>query len=149
MNLFDIVPSNYFSLFGGKNRYIYAESLLILFDLLQNDEALINKNDFLKALKDKESKNLEKFDFIDEDLEDNTDDTEILVATPTGKASFIIRRLEETGWINIAMDPDTFEETVVLPAYSILFLRAIHDVISDEEAPYLSLVLTASTTLEL
>jgi hypothetical protein len=51
MNLFDIVPLNYFSIFQGKNRQIYAESLLILYELLQNDEALINKDDFLKALK--------------------------------------------------------------------------------------------------
>lgn len=141
MNLFDIIPVNYFAIFQGKNRQIYAESLLILFELLQNDEALINKNDFLKALKDKRASFVNGFDYTEEDLNSlSDDDTSLVLQTLNSKASFIIRRLEETGWIDIAIDPDTFEETIVLPQYTIVFLRSINDVISDESAPYLSLV---------
>ena len=46
MNLFEIIPQNYFGLFGGKNRYIYVESLLILYSLMENDETIISKNDY-------------------------------------------------------------------------------------------------------
>jgi len=149
MNIFDIIPSNYFSLFAGKNRQIYAESLTILFELLQNDEALINKDDFLKALKDKGASYIDKFDFKDEDLESITDDATLVGQSLSSKASFIIRRLEDTGWIDISMDPESFEETVVLPQYSIVYLRAINEIIGDETAPYSSLVHSTYSELKL
>ena len=66
MNLFDIIPQNYFGLFGGKNRSIYIDSLLILFNLLESDETIISKSDFLKALKEKEN-NLDPFENEKED----------------------------------------------------------------------------------
>lgn len=141
MDLFDILPSNYFSIFAGKNRAIYAESLVVLFELLQNDEALINKQDFLKALKDKNASIVEKFDYTEEEIDDLDDGDEVLVGSSvSNKAAFIIRRLEETGWINVAIDPDTFEETIVLPQYSIALLKSFNEIITDETAPYLSLV---------
>lgn len=147
MNLFDIIPENYFSIFSGKNKAIYAESLSTLFYLLQNDESLINKSDFIKALKDK-SKVLESFTYEDEDFEDSDDDS-LILNTLSSKASFVCKRLEETGWIDIAMDPDTFEETIVLPLYTISFLKSMQDIISDEESPYLSLVHSTYSELKL
>ena len=150
MNLFDIVPTNYFSIFWGKNRQIYAESLLILYELLQNDEALINKDDFLKALKDKGAAMINSFDYQEEDFNDLADDdAQFMAETLNSKASFIIRRLQETGWIDISMDPDTFEETIVLPQFTIVYLRAINEIIGDETAPYSSLVHSTYSELKL
>jgi hypothetical protein len=147
MNLFDIIPENFFSIFQGKNRAIYAESLTTLFDLLQNDESLISKNDFIKTLKDK-NKDIESFSYEGEDLDDE-EDSSLLMDTISSKASFICRRLEETGWIDIAMDPDTFDETIILPVYSIMMVRSFKDIISDEESPYLSLVHSTYSELKL
>lgn len=148
MNLFDIIPENYFSIFGGKNRAIYSESLVTLFDLLQNEESFINRQDFIKALKDK-NKDIEQFTYEGEDLEDEDDVSSLILDSVSNKASFIVRRLEETGWIDIAIDPDTFEETIILPAFSIMILRAFKDVISDEESPYISLVHSTYSELKL
>jgi hypothetical protein len=147
MNIFDIVPENYFSIFTGKNRAVYAESLLTLYDILENDESLIDKDDFIKALKDK-SKALDSFTYEGEDF-DATDQDALLLNTLSSKAAFICRRLEETGWIDIAIDPVTFQETIVLPVYSILFLRGMKEIISDEERPYLSLVHSTYSELKL
>ena len=147
MNLFDIIPENYFGLFAGKNRSIYIESLLVLYDLLESDETLISKNDFIKALKEK-SDDIDKFSYADEDFE-TTGDEALLLNTINAKATFIVNRLEETGWIDIAMNPDTFEETIVLPQYSILILKAFRDIISDEESPYISLVHSTYSELKL
>ena len=150
MDLFDIIPLNYFSIFQGKNRQIYAESLLILYELLQNDEALINKNDFLKALKDKGAALINKFDYKEEDLNELADeDGQFMAETLNSKASFIVRRLQEAGWIDVSMDPDTFEETIVLPQYTIVYLRAINEIIGDETAPYISLVHSTYSELKL
>lgn len=147
MNIFDIVPENYFSIFSGKNRRVYAESLLILYSLLENDESLINKQDFVKALKAKE-KDIEEFSYDEEEF-DAIEDDSLLLNTISSKASFITRRLEETGRIEVTMDPETFEETIVLPVYSILFLRGMSDIISDQESPYLSLVHSTYSELKL
>ncbi len=147
MNLFDIVPNNYFSLFRGKNKEIYIESLSILYSLLQNDEAVIKKNDFLNALKERE-KNLNNFSLDDEELSDE-EKNDLAIDTVSSKASFIIRRLEECGWIDISMDIDNYEEVVVLPAYTISLLKTFNDIVSDEEAPYLSLVHSTYSELKL
>lgn len=147
MNLFDIVPNNYFSLFRGKNKEIYIESLSILYSLLQNDEAVIKKNDFLNALKERE-KNLNNFSLDDEELSEE-EKNDLAIDTVSSKASFIIRRLEECGWIDISMDIDNYEEVVVLPAYTISLLKTFNDIVSDEEAPYLSLVHSTYSELKL
>ncbi len=147
MNLFDIIPGNYFSLFAGKNRAVYLESLLVLYNLLESEESYIKKSDFIKTLKDK-AKDIESFTYEDEEL-DATQDDALLLNTLSGKTSFIVRRLEETGWIDIMMDPDTFEEGIILPQYSIIILKAFKDIISDEESPYVGYVHSTYSELKL
>lgn len=148
MNLFDVLPNRYFLIFSSKNKKVYAESLLILFDMLSNDLSSINKADFIKALKDKGSKILDSFDaFADED--DFEVDDNIIIDTLSTKASFICEKLEEYGWISISMDTKTLEEIIILPAYTISILRAFKDIISDEESPYLSLVHSTYSELKL
>ena len=93
MNLFDIVPNNYFSIFTGKNKEIYIESLNILYSLLQNDEAVIKKSDFLSALKERE-KNLNNFSLDEEDLT-SEEKNDLSIDTPASKASFVIRRTKK------------------------------------------------------
>ena len=145
LNLFNILPDNFFQIFSGKNKEIYAHSLLILFDLFENDESLISRGDFIKTLKDK-NKDLDTFTFEDEEFDDGD---ELILDNLSSKASFICKRLEETGWIDVAIDPDTLEETIVLPTYSITLLRALKDVIAEEESPYVSLVHSTYSELKL
>ncbi len=147
MNLFDIIPENYFGLFGGKNKAIYLDSLMVLYSLLESDEAFIKKSDFIKTLRER-GKELENFSYEDEEL-DSTEDNSLLAETATGKASYIVKRLEETGWIDVMMDPDTFEESIIMPQYSILILKAFKDIISDEESPYMALVHSTYSELKL
>ena len=75
---------------------------------MENDETIISKNDFVKSLKEK-APDLDKFTYEDEEF-DATEDDALLMNTVSSKASFICRRLEEAGWIDVAMNPDTFEE---------------------------------------
>jgi len=147
MNLFNIIPENYFQIFAGKNKAIYAESLLTLFDLFTNNESMISRSDFIKTLKDK-NKDIDNFSFDEEELEDE-DDGNLILDSVAHKASFIVRRLEETGWIDIAIDPDTFEESIVLPTYSIFLLKGLKEIITDEESPYVSLVHSTYSELKL
>ena len=147
MNLFDIIPENYFGLFGGKNKAIYLDSLMVLYNLLESDEAFIKKSDFVKTLRER-GKELESFTYEDEEF-DATQDNSLLAETASGKAGYIVKRLEETGWIDVMMDPDTFEESIIMPQYSILILKAFKDIISDEESPYMALVHATYSELKL
>ena len=47
------------------------------------------------------------------------------------------------------MDPDTFEEGIILPQYSIIILKAFKDIISDEESPYVGFVHSTYSELKL
>ncbi|MBP5694305.1 MAG: hypothetical protein J6X03_02475, partial [Bacilli bacterium] len=147
MNLFDIIPENYFGLFAGKNKAIYLDSLMVLYSLLETDESFIKKTDFIKTLRER-AKVLDSFTYEDEDF-DATQDNALLAETISGKASYIVKRLEETGWIDVMMDPETFEESIIMPQYSILILKAFKDIISDEESPYMALVHATFSELKL
>lgn len=137
MHLFDTLPENFFSILASKNKDIYAMALVVLYNSLESDEMSIKKDDYLRMLKEKENDLVMHLDITDEGSEDE----EVLVnPTASNRAAFILRRLEETGWIDINIDPETFDEYIALPQYSIKFLTLINDILHESEAGYTSLV---------
>lgn len=149
MSLFNAIPAHFFSILSSPNRDVYADALLVLFNSLESDELSIKKNDYIRALKDKANNELLKFDLSleepDETDEDDFSDSssnegKLQLETMALKAAFIVRRLEETGWIDIEIDPESFDEYIALPAYSIQFLSLLNTIANASEAPYTSLV---------
>ncbi len=145
MNLFSSVPENFFSILASKNKDIYALALDVLYQSLQTDEMTIRKDDFIRTLRDNASELVLRFDFEGEE----DDVGSYINASLPNKAAFICRRLEETGWIDVEIDPETFEEQIALPAYSIQFLTLIHEIVSDSESQYTSLVHSTYSELKL
>ncbi len=145
MNLFSNVPENFFSILASKNKDVYALALDVLYQSLQSDEMTIRKDDFIRTLRDNAAELVLRFDFEGEE-----DDVASFVnASLPSKAAFICRRLEETGWIDIEIDPETFEEQIALPSYSIQFLTLIHEIVSESESQYTSLVHATYSELKL
>ena len=144
MGLFTTVPDNFFALLSGKNKEIYAMALAVLYNSLQADEMSIRKDDYVRTLKETASDLVMRLDFDSE----NPDDIPVNPGLPA-KASFIVRRLEETGWIDIEIDPDNFGEYIALPSYSIQFLTLLNDIVHDAEAQYSSLVHSTYSELKL
>jgi len=145
MSLFSNIPENFFSILASKNKDIYAIALEVLYQSLQNDEMTIRKDDFIRTLKDNASELVLRFDYEGE--EDDIDS--FVSASLPSKAAFITRRLEETGWIDIEINPETFEEQIALPSYAIQFLTLIHEVVSSNEAQYTSIVHSTYSELKL
>lgn len=145
LKLFDTIPDNFFSVLSSKNKDIYAMALLVLYRSLQTDEMSIKKDDFLRTLKEKATDLVMNFDFSEEGDEDD------LGANPSlpSRAAFIVRRLEETGWIDIEMRTDTFEEYIALPSYSIQMLTFMNEIVSESEVAYNSLVHSTYSELKL
>lgn len=137
MSLFNFIPENFFSLLASKNKDIYAEALLVLYRSLQTDELSIKKNDYIRTLRDKYKDIVLQLDLkSEEDL--NPDD--IISEDLPAKSAFVVRRLEECGWIDIEMDPESFEEYIALPSYTISFLLVLNELMSEDYGEYVSLV---------
>ena len=51
MNLFEKLPDNFFSILSSKNKNIYGEALITLYDALTMYRSRIRKNDYLDLLK--------------------------------------------------------------------------------------------------
>lgn len=138
MNLFNILPQNFFSILASKNKDIYAEALLLLFQSIEDNDLFIKKSEYTRNLKDRLTDLTLSVDIeAEEEVEDEED--RILVSH-ADKASFIVRRLEECGWIDVEINPENFEEYVALPSYSIAFLNLFAELVKDSTAEYTSLV---------
>ena len=53
MSLFTILPNNFFSILASKNKEIYAEALLLLFQSIEDNDLLIKKSEYIRSLKDR------------------------------------------------------------------------------------------------
>lgn len=135
MSLFTIIPNNFFSILASKNKEIYAEALLLLHRSIEDNDLFIKKSEFTRNLKDRLSELSLTIDIAaEEELEDED------VVNHSDKASFIVRRLEECGWIDVEVNPENFEEYIALPSYSINMLALINSLVKESSAEYVSLV---------
>ena len=145
MKLFDILPDKFFSILTGKNKDVYVVALLTLYSLANNNDAVIRKDEFVRFLKDKAASEVEDFSIEEEgDLSTSEESTSI-----SNKASLVVRRLEETGWIEIDMDNETLEETIILPNFSIKFITFLFETLNESTEEYSSLVHTTYSELKL
>ena len=136
MSLFTILPNNFFSILASKNKEIYAEALLLLFQSIEDNDLLIKKSEYIRNLKDRLT---EVSSHLVIDVEDDPDDEEEMI-NHADKASFIVRRLEECGWIDVEINPENFEEYIALPSYSIHVLNLLNNLIKESTADRKSVV---------
>lgn len=145
IKLFDILPDKFYSILNGKNKEIYAESLLLLYKLINENDLYVKKDEFLRSLKEKLADEISNFS-IEEEIDFDSKES---LTTISSKANIILRRLEETGWIEIEIDPDTFDEFLILPNYSIISLESLFGILNESSNGYSSLVHTMYSELYL
>ncbi|MFI3249346.1 MAG: DUF5716 family protein [Eubacteriales bacterium] len=118
MNLFDIIEKDIFSLLASKNKRLYFESLTVLWDLYQ-DRVKIEHKLYLRALVEhlEPQSNLEFFDEEEMNPEER--------ANLRGKASFLIRKLLQKGWI-VSEFSTEYERYYTVPDYSSKLLDLFH-----------------------
>jgi hypothetical protein len=123
MDIFNIIPNNFFNLLSGKNRSIYVNCLLELFRVYEQGSILgMDKNIARDAL----------VDYLDlhpleEELEDGEDNETL---TNRDRANQILRRLEKTEWIDIDVN-NNYEEILNFRDYSITIIEALKDIAND------------------
>lgn len=136
MSLFTILPHNFFSILSSKNKDIYAEALLLLHRSVEDNDLLIKKSEYTRNLKDRLN---ELALVVDISAEETFNEGEEPL-NHADKASFIVRRLEECGWIDVEVNPENFEEYLALPSYTIHMLSLLNNLVKESTAEYISLV---------
>jgi len=113
LNIFQNVPENLFNLFISKNRAVYSYALIELFLAYERGPIFgLEKSIAQQILIDC----LEKYELLTEEEEENhTSERE--------KANFILRRLEEYGWLYIDSDFN-YTDWINFPEYSINLVQA-------------------------
>lgn len=144
MKLFDIIPEKFYSILNGKNKDIYVSSLILLYRMINENDMVVKKSEFARSLKETLNDCLNSFS-----IEEEGESLENNFSTVGSKASLIVRRLEETGWIVIDIDGENLEEYIVIPSYSIKTIASIFDIVNESSEGYSSLVHTTYSELVL
>jgi hypothetical protein len=136
-NPFDILPGNLFNLISVQGRNTlqrhYIAILLRLYALaefnrfgLTREVAVAEIVDYLKTAGDEAE--------IAAEIEASLDDSAVELANPVGGqksihdyASYLLRRLAETGWVEREQHAD-YTETIILPDYAFTLLEAFRSI---------------------
>ncbi len=120
MDIFDVVPDNFFSLLASKNKRIYLASIIQVFKVYETGTILgIDKKivvDDLVYFLDTNNNYLY-------DVEDQEDEE----SNPSSKrelANYILRRMEECGWIYVDVTND-YQEVLNFTDFAITFCEAL------------------------
>lgn len=130
MDFFGIIPDNFFSLLASKNKRIYLASILQSFKVYETGSILgIEK----KIIVDDLINFLENSSFL-YDVEDEDDEE----ANPQSKrelVNYILRRMEECGWIYIDVTND-YEEILNFSDTAIIICEALNSAFYNVDEVY-------------
>ena len=144
MKLFEVLPEKFFQIFTGKNRQVYAEALLLLYE-----QYLINRfgieydlmRDLLQELVETQEMLGYNFDAEDDGAEkasgsalgkaEDFPDTDLFRT----QANFILRRFKALGWLDI--EPrDNFKQYILLPHYSSRILQVLKELCEERTVEF-------------
>lgn len=131
MELFDIIPDNFFSLLSSKNKRLYIACIFQAFKIYETGSILgVDK----KIISDDLCFYLEQNSFFfEKESQKDSDEDE-----PSNKreiANFVLRRMEECGWIYVDVTND-YVEILNFTDYAITFIEAmmnVYPVIANED----------------
>jgi hypothetical protein len=108
------IPEQFFSLFISRNRYIYIESLLLIYEEYLYNDYFLSKETCIQILADCFSNRL--VDISADDTEEDTDKLEPI-------ATRIFSKLVKFGWLRKIEDYGAFKTNVVIPDYASIFIE--------------------------
>ena len=170
MALFDRIPERFFSILASPRQDIYVEALFVLRRAFHT-ELEIHRSELTAMMID----SLEPL-LIDADLDDEEEfsggsgeaasgggnggpgnrgtggtgggGSGSADAGLSGKVQFLVRRLRETGWLEIEMESRSFEEYVTVPDYAVAVMDLLYDLSSEQVREYNSYVYATYAALE-
>ena len=124
MNLFDVIPQNFFNMLTSSNKNIYFDCLKRIYDMSNTEQSFsLDKSIVVDDLKTYfKTISLEKED--DVQFEDN----------PQSKAYSVLRKMKDYGWIDEDFVGSTLK--ISLPDYSQTVLETLIKIMHEEESEY-------------
>ncbi len=124
MELFDIIPQNFFSILSSKNRRLYTACAMQAFAIYETGSILgVDR----KLIADELTIYLENHDNLYEDDEDEFLDNLEHPENTRETANLVIRRLEECGWVYIDLTPD-YTEVLNFTDVAITMIEALQQI---------------------
>lgn len=121
MNIFDIVPGNFFSILASKNKVIYYDCLKIIYDLYDRKMGFdVTKEEVMDEL-------VEYFETNNDFTEDGEQND-----TPREKAVIALNRLAQTGWVSLETDND-YNDLVSFRYYALTILEGFDKISTNNE----------------
>ena len=121
LSVFDVVPSDFFTILSSKNRNqaVYSELLLKIYSLFDNEISY-------RILRDLVRDTIAAY-LLENHIEIQGEDaTELGLESDWNlKANFIIRRFVQAGWLEEETDDSTLEKTIVMPDNGIALAQFI------------------------
>jgi len=120
MELFEIIPTNFFNLLSGKNQNLYVNALFEVFKAYEQGSILGM---------DKQVAQQVVIDYLEMHPHSEVDDIDV-EATNRDKANQILRRFEECEWVDIDVNND-YVEVLNFRDYAITIIEALRSVTQD------------------
>lgn len=139
MDLFKLLPENFFSILASPNKHIYLASLMVL-RRCYRDELSIRKTDYIAELIAELSR--QSLDYQPEE------DVELPEDNLSGRAHALLRKLVDTGWVEEEAQGSSFEDALIIPDYAVRVLNLFHDLTTDEHREYNKYVYSTYSVLK-
>ena len=110
MRLFEVVPSELFSVLASPNRILYSDALDVLYTAYR-DNLKIREDMLYSMLRSKLEQQLAEASFDEEDISEEE------IRDISGRARFLIRKLCSKGWFEKERDEDFTEVITPVVGY--------------------------------
>jgi hypothetical protein len=146
MNIFSLIPGNFFSILASGNREIYFDALMLLKDYLRQ-YLNIPVSEYITSL----IAIIEDKTFIAEKEDESPDMPEAVAGqsgyTPNIKARLILNRIVKTGWVDRETSEGSFTEIITPRDYAIRMLQFLDELRDEKIHEYNSLVFSTYSAL--
>ncbi|MEW5785418.1 MAG: Wadjet anti-phage system protein JetA family protein [Bacillota bacterium] len=142
MHFFEVFPHNFFTLFASPNREIYVEALLVLHRQYRQETRLKKQEMVSRLVANMENRMLE-LQYEADNPFDQGDEINL-----SGRAHYLLRRFQETGWLEPEPDIASFEECFVIPGYASKLLNLFYDLLHGKTVEYNGFVYSTFSSLK-
>lgn len=119
------IQKQFWSLFQSGNRYIYMETLMLIYDEYLYNDFFLTKESCIQLVSEHFQNRI-----IDISADDEEDDIDLYEPMATK----IINRLIKFTWLKKVEDYSSFKTNVILPDYSSLFIEVFKRLLNPEES---------------
>jgi hypothetical protein len=131
------LPQQFWSVFSSRNRYIYMEALLAIYDEYMYNDYFLTKETCVQLIAEH---------FTDRIVDISADDEEQDADSMEPMATKILNRLLRFSWLKRVEDYSSFKTNIIIPDYSSVFIETIKRISNpdnDEQDLYIQNVYTS------